>query len=251
MVSERELLILFPDSQRRGIDCVPLISRNRPLMVGCRAMPVGMRRFDPPFRSKQKPPLESRFLRRCRHADLPAPPGRRVLPRGSFAAQAGHVPPRHWKEAFRRSWKAARRRGRTPGVRGRTTIRDGGASLVRNRVLDASHERHNAQKDDSTARLISRSLRHFAKPGVWEALPGGQKLALSSLRDMGLKLGIISNFDRRLYRVLDHQGLAPYFSSVTISSEVGADKPDGGHLPPRFGQDHWMWHAGAGGACRR
>src|SRR5207248_1962029 len=39
-------------------------------------------------------------------------------------------------------------------------------------------------------------------------------------------LGIISNFDRRLRRVLEQLALAPLFRHVVISSEVGADKPD-------------------------
>jgi putative hydrolase of the HAD superfamily len=49
--------------------------------------------------------------------------------------------------------------------------------------------------------------------------------ALNRWQTMGIELGIISNFDSRLYRVLGVLGLAPYFQSVTISSEVGAAKP--------------------------
>ncbi len=51
---------------------------------------------------------------------------------------------------------------------------------------------------------------------------------LSSLKrwqSMGIQLGVISNFDSRLYRVLSVLGLASYFQSVTISTEVGAAKP--------------------------
>ena len=49
---------------------------------------------------------------------------------------------------------------------------------------------------------------------------------LSCLRSRGLKLGVISNFDRRLYAVFEHLGLTPYFERIIVSSEVGADKPD-------------------------
>lgn len=49
--------------------------------------------------------------------------------------------------------------------------------------------------------------------------------ALNRWQGMGIELGIISNFDSRLYRVLSVLGLASYFQSVTISSEVGAAKP--------------------------
>jgi putative hydrolase of the HAD superfamily len=38
-------------------------------------------------------------------------------------------------------------------------------------------------------------------------------------------LGIISNFDSRLYRVLEALQLADFFQSITLSSEAGAAKP--------------------------
>ena len=41
-----------------------------------------------------------------------------------------------------------------------------------------------------------------------------------------IPLGIISNFDTRIYTVLKLLKLAEYFNSITISSEVGAAKPD-------------------------
>ncbi len=65
---------------------------------------------------------------------------------------------------------------------------------------------------------------YFANPEHWiadlEAAP-----MLQRLRDDGLKLGVISNFDYRLYRILDGLDLTRYFDSITISSEVGYAKP--------------------------
>lgn len=49
--------------------------------------------------------------------------------------------------------------------------------------------------------------------------------SLNRWRSMGIQLGVISNFDSRLYRVLGVLGLTPYFQSVTISTEVGVAKP--------------------------
>ncbi|HJU12116.1 MAG TPA: HAD-IA family hydrolase [Candidatus Binataceae bacterium] len=64
----------------------------------------------------------------------------------------------------------------------------------------------------------------FANPAHWradaEALP-----MLNALRERGLTLGVISNFDYRLYRILDGLGLAAWFDSITISSEAGYAKP--------------------------
>ncbi len=51
---------------------------------------------------------------------------------------------------------------------------------------------------------------------------------LSQWRDRGIRLGLISNFDTRLYRVLTALGLDPFFGpeQVTLSTVVGAAKPD-------------------------
>ncbi|HTW87947.1 MAG TPA: HAD-IA family hydrolase [Candidatus Binataceae bacterium] len=64
----------------------------------------------------------------------------------------------------------------------------------------------------------------FAEPAHWVAFAGAPEL-LMDLRDRGLTLGVISNFDYRLYRILDGLGLARYFDSITISSEAGYAKP--------------------------
>ena len=65
---------------------------------------------------------------------------------------------------------------------------------------------------------------HFADPANWladtEAAP-----TLRRLKNDGIKLGVISNFDHRLYRILDGLDLTGYFDSITISSEAGYAKP--------------------------
>ena len=66
---------------------------------------------------------------------------------------------------------------------------------------------------------------HFAQPGVWAAYPEASEV-LGVLRGQGLALGVISNFDRRLYPVFDNLGLTRFFDHIVISSEIGADKPD-------------------------
>jgi putative hydrolase of the HAD superfamily len=50
--------------------------------------------------------------------------------------------------------------------------------------------------------------------------------ALAELKRRGLKLGVISNFDSRLYNVLRACGLDHFFDSIHISTRVGAAKPD-------------------------
>jgi len=45
-------------------------------------------------------------------------------------------------------------------------------------------------------------------------------------QEEGIELGIISNFDTRIYSVLEGLDLKEYFDSITVSSLVGAAKPD-------------------------
>ena len=52
------------------------------------------------------------------------------------------------------------------------------------------------------------------------------RLALDAWQQQGITLGVLSNFDSRIYAVMENLGLKDYFSSVTISTETGAAKPD-------------------------
>jgi putative hydrolase of the HAD superfamily len=49
---------------------------------------------------------------------------------------------------------------------------------------------------------------------------------LTALERMGCRLGIISNWDLRLRRVLQEMGADRRFDVIVISGEVGAEKPD-------------------------
>lgn len=64
----------------------------------------------------------------------------------------------------------------------------------------------------------------FAQPGIWELFPDVPDI-LADLGRLKIRLGVISNFDRRLYIVLDHLGILRAFENVIISSEIGASKP--------------------------
>jgi putative hydrolase of the HAD superfamily len=64
----------------------------------------------------------------------------------------------------------------------------------------------------------------FGDPANWIAYDD-VPVALEQLKRAGLRLGVISNFDARLYALLTGLGLAPFFDSVTISSEAGYAKP--------------------------
>jgi putative hydrolase of the HAD superfamily len=65
---------------------------------------------------------------------------------------------------------------------------------------------------------------YFADPRHWIADVEAAAI-LRRLKDDGIKLGVISNFDYRLYRILDGLDLTRFFDSITISSEAGYAKP--------------------------
>jgi len=51
-------------------------------------------------------------------------------------------------------------------------------------------------------------------------------LALDTWKKQDITLGVLSNFDSRIYSVMKALRLEDYFSSITISTEIGAAKPD-------------------------
>ena len=63
------------------------------------------------------------------------------------------------------------------------------------------------------------SLRFFAYP---DAAP-----ALTALRDAGIRIVVVSNWDWSLHERLAETGLAPLVDGALASAEVGSAKPDG------------------------
>ncbi|MGI0493478.1 HAD-IA family hydrolase [Alkalinema pantanalense CENA528] len=74
-------------------------------------------------------------------------------------------------------------------------------------------------------RFFAELFTYFATAEPWELYPD-TLVTLRQMYDRGIPLGILSNFDSRIYAVLRLLNLAQYFQSVTISTEAGAAKPD-------------------------
>jgi putative hydrolase of the HAD superfamily len=75
--------------------------------------------------------------------------------------------------------------------------------------------------DDYFAALYA----HFATAAAWEVYADVRPL-LRTLRERGCRTGVVTNFDGRIGPLLAEVGLAPWFDSVTVASEVGVAKPD-------------------------
>jgi putative hydrolase of the HAD superfamily len=74
-------------------------------------------------------------------------------------------------------------------------------------------------------RWFARLYDAFGHASVWR-LYDDVRPALERLRARGLRLGIISNWDRRLRTIVREMGLDALFDAVTISCEEGMRKPD-------------------------
>jgi putative hydrolase of the HAD superfamily len=79
--------------------------------------------------------------------------------------------------------------------------------------------------EDGAERIAARVYQEFGDPDRWEAyadvLP-----AFRRLRQRGLVLGLISNWDNRLSGLVEGLGLASELQTIVCSAEVGLHKPD-------------------------
>jgi len=72
--------------------------------------------------------------------------------------------------------------------------------------------------------FFERVFQVFEEPGSWQLFPETVR-TLVALKAQGVELGIISNFDSRLFSVMRGLGLTDTFDTVTISSLAQAAKP--------------------------
>jgi putative hydrolase of the HAD superfamily len=75
------------------------------------------------------------------------------------------------------------------------------------------------------AEYFEALFAYFARADAWRLYPETLEV-LATLQSRDLLLGIISNFDSRLFGLLDGLGIAAFFNPVVISTQVGAAKPD-------------------------
>ena len=159
---------------------------------------------------------------------LPRPVGAHYA---DVAASCGLLlDPAALNRAFHQAWKAMPPRAITPDGRAQPDDDKGWwRSLVRlvfhgDRSFGVEGVLTESQRGFDFESYFDVVYDHFARPGVWQAFPEVAHV-LAQLRTREIRLGVISNFDRRLFANLEDIGLSSFFDHVTISSEVGADKP--------------------------
>jgi putative hydrolase of the HAD superfamily len=72
--------------------------------------------------------------------------------------------------------------------------------------------------------LLDELYRAFSRDSVWRTYPHTLE-TLDALADAGVRLAVISNWDRRLPEILDGLDLTERFEVITVSSIVGVEKP--------------------------
>ena len=65
----------------------------------------------------------------------------------------------------------------------------------------------------------------FAQPQAWQLYPETRR-TLTALHALGYRLGVISNFDARLFGLLDGLDIGHFFDPVIASTRAGAAKPE-------------------------
>ena len=72
--------------------------------------------------------------------------------------------------------------------------------------------------------LLDDLYRAFSEDSVWRTYPHA-RATLDGLAKRGVKMAVISNWDRRLPKMLDALELTDLFEVVTVSSIIGVEKP--------------------------
>lgn len=78
---------------------------------------------------------------------------------------------------------------------------------------------------DNFDRFFDQVYDRFRGSEGWVLFPETIE-TLTELKGFGFKLGVISNFDSRIYSVMQSLDILRFFDTVTLSSETGYCKPD-------------------------
>jgi putative hydrolase of the HAD superfamily len=79
--------------------------------------------------------------------------------------------------------------------------------------------------NDQFDRYFDRLFDYFATSAGWTVYPDVVP-ALDRLRSGGLIVGLITNFDHRVFRLIEALGLSRFIDSVAIPALAGAAKPE-------------------------
>jgi putative hydrolase of the HAD superfamily len=145
----------------------------------------------------------------------------------TYARLARHhgveLPPARLDEAFARVLAAAPPNAHPGAPFAEAALRE--RSWWRARVRETFRAADGTVRFDDFESYFESLWRHYAEPDAWRVSAGARE-GLEALAGLGLRLGVLSNFDQRLHGVLAGLGLDAYFDTVVLPAEAGAAKPD-------------------------
>ncbi len=71
-----------------------------------------------------------------------------------------------------------------------------------------------------------RIAQEHDRANLWSGAAPGAHETLQILRERGYRLGVVSNADGRVQRLLEEAGLATHLETILDSAHVGVEKPD-------------------------
>ena len=152
---------------------------------------------------------------------LAADPPPEVLYARTLGRHGAPVTPDEVRPVFARVW--ARLQSAAPPGRDRYTSVEGGerewwGRFVREVLRELGH-------DAPWEVVLDELYAAFARPGVWRVFPEVWP-TLARLKEAGLRLAVVSNWDTRLPAILEGLGLTPHFEAITVSALEGVEKPN-------------------------
>ncbi|NXE46381.1 HDHD3 protein, partial [Casuarius casuarius] len=135
-------------------------------------------------------------------------------------AHGVQVQPEALSQAFHQAYKAQQKRFPNYGLRQGLSSRQWWVDVVKQTFrLSGVHE------DGVLTRLAENLYQDFCSAHTWEVLPGANEI-LSQCCKRGFRMGVISNFDKRLEKILSQCNLRHHFEFVLTSEDAGFAKPD-------------------------
>jgi putative hydrolase of the HAD superfamily len=153
------------------------------------------------------------------------------------------ITPEQAERGFRASWKALKHESNVAAPYERRRRKTGSESAVPDRrysppPVPTTHAKYEltVSRKDWWRELVFRVFGQrneacfdelfdcFAHAHAWKLYPD----AIDTLREVRVNrmhVGVISNWDERLRPLLHELGIAPMLDSITVSCEVGAEKP--------------------------
>lgn len=139
----------------------------------------------------------------------------------SEAARLGlQLPPHQVESAFRQAYRRQARLYPNYGVAQGLGGQRWWVAVVRDTFGQCG-----VQDSGLLDKLALNLYHNFKNAENWEVFPDSHEV-LQTCRDMGLKLGVVSNFDNRLEGILRGCGLFHHFSFLLTSEGAKVAKPD-------------------------